>query len=70
MAEVCESLRELTSGRAEWIWNASYQRPYDKAKSIIKEGTCMNFCDEIQPLYLETYTSGEGIRASQLQTRD
>ena len=43
---VCESLRKLTSSKTEWSWNATYQKLFDKAKSIIKEDACMKFDDE------------------------
>ena len=42
----------------EWTWNATYQNLFDKVNSIIKEGACLKFDDETQPLYLETDTSG------------
>ena len=40
-ASICESLRQLTSSKTEWTWNATYQKLFDKAKSIIKEDACM-----------------------------
>ena len=43
IVDVCESLRKLTSARTEWIWNATYQKIFDKARSIIKEHACMEF---------------------------
>ena len=36
-ADICESLRQLISNKAEWTWNAKYQKLFDKAKSIVKE---------------------------------
>ena len=45
-ADVCESLRKLTSAKAEWTWNATYHNMFDKAKAIIKEETYMKFYNE------------------------
>ena len=53
-AVIWGSLRQLTSSKTEWTWNATYQKLFDKAKSIIKEDVCMIFYDETQLLYLET----------------
>ena len=48
----------------------TYQKLFDKAKSIIKENECIKFFDETKPLYLETMASGVGLGASlQPQTR-
>ena len=49
--DVCESLRQLTSSKTEWTWNAIYQKLFDKAKPIITKDACMKFYDKIQPLY-------------------
>ena len=35
--ELCDSLWWLTFIKAEWTWNANYQRLFDKVKLIIKE---------------------------------
>ena len=37
---------------------------------IIKDDVCMKFYNETKPLYLETDTSGIGLGAALLQTRD
>ena len=66
--DVCDSLKQLTSSKTEWTWNATYQKLFDKAKSIITEDACMKFYDENQPLYLVTYASGIGLGAALLQT--
>ena len=50
-ADICEALRQLTSVKTEWNWNAAYQKLFDKAKSIIKEDVCMKFYYETKPLY-------------------
>ena len=55
-ASVCESLRQLMLSKTEWTWNATYQKLFDKAKSITKEDACMQFYDETQLMYLETDT--------------
>ena len=54
MAEVCDSLRQLTLLKAEWTWNASYQELFDEVKSFIKEDTLINFDDEMRPPYMKT----------------
>ena len=69
-ADTCEALRELTSVKREWTWNADYQKLFDKAKSKIKVDTCMKFYDETKPLYLEADASGGGLGAGLLQTRN
>ena len=69
-SEVCEPLRKLTSSKAMWIWDATYQQRFEKAKSLIKVEMCMEFYDDSKPLYLETDASGVGPRAALLQLRD
>ena len=61
---IYESQRHLTSSKTEWTRNATYQRLFDKAKSIIKETVCMKFYDESQLLYLETDVSGIRLRTA------
>ena len=68
-ASKCESLRQLTWSKTEWTWNETYQKLFDKAKSIIKEDVFMKFCIETQPLYLEVDTSEVMRGATLLQTR-
>ena len=71
-ASICESLRQLTSSKTECTWNATYQKLFDKAKSIksiIKEDACMKIYDETQSLYLETDVSAVRFGAALLQTR-
>ena len=68
-ATVCEPLEKLTSNKAVWTWNTSYQDIYDKTKSLIKANACMKFYDDTKPLYLETEI-GIGLDAALLQTRD
>ena len=70
IAELCDLLSQLTYIKAEWMWNSSYQALSDKGKLIIKEDTCMKFYQEAKPLYSGTDTSGLGLAASLLQTRD
>ena len=70
MLEACEQLRKLMSSKATWIWNASYQQLFDKAKPLIKVEMCMKFYDDTKPLYLETDASGIGLGAALLQLRD
>ena len=52
-ADVCESLRKLTSAKAEWMRNATYQKKFEEAKAIIEEDACMKFYDETKQLYIE-----------------
>ena len=35
--EICELLRKITSVKAEWTWNKSYQDIYKKAKDLKKK---------------------------------
>ena len=67
---MCEPLPKLTSSRAVWTWNISYQAIHDKRKFLIKADVCMKLYDETKPLYLETDASGMGLGAALLQTRD
>ena len=67
-AEVCESLRKLTSAKREWTWNATYQKMFDKAKAIIKGDVFMKLYDKTRPLYIETDASGVGLGAALLQS--
>ena len=39
-ASICESLRQLKVSKTKWTWNETYQKLFDKAKSIIKR-RCM-----------------------------
>ena len=64
-----ESLRKLTSVKSECTWNLTYQKLFNKAKSIIKEDACMKLYDETKPLYIETDASEVGLDAALLQTR-
>ena len=66
-ADVCDPLQKLTSSRMMWMWNASYQQLFDKAKSLIKAEVCMKFYDDTKPLYLKTDVSGVGLGAALLQ---
>ena len=68
-ANLCESLRQLTMSKTERTWNVTYQKLFDKAKSIIKENACTKFYNETQPLYLETDVSGVRLVVSLLKTR-
>ena len=70
MSEACEPLRKLTSSKAMWAWNASYQQLFNKAKSLIKAEMCMKFYDNTKLLYLETDAFGIGLGAALLQLRD
>ena len=61
---------KLTSSKAVWMWNATYQALYEKVKSLIKADVYMKFYDKTKPLYLETDASGIELGAALLQTRD
>ena len=52
-AEVCKTLRKLTSVKMDWAWNIMHQKIYDKAKTLIKQDTYMKFYDAPKPPYLE-----------------
>ena len=66
-AEVCKPLQKLTSSRTMWMWNASYQQLFDKAKSLLKAEVSMKFYDDTKPLYLETDASRVGLGVALLQ---
>ena len=68
--EVCETLRKLTSSKATWTWNTSYQQLFAEARSLIKVDVCMKFYNDTKPLYLETDASGVGLGAALLQLCD
>ena len=68
--DVCEPLHKLTSSKAIWTWNASYQALFTKAKLLIKSDMCMNFYDDTKPLHLETDASKVGLGAALLQTHE
>ena len=69
-SDACELLRKLTSSKATWTWNASYQQLFDKAKSLIKAEMCMQFYDDTKLFYLEKDASDVGLGAALLQLRD
>ena len=70
MTEISEFLIKLALGRTEWTWNATHQKIFNKVKLIIKECTCIKFCDETIQLYIEfKVTSGVGLQFALLQTR-
>ena len=70
MLEACKPLRKLMSSKATWMWNASYQQLFNKAKSLIKVEMCRKFYDDTKRLYLETDASGVGLGAALLQLSD
>ena len=70
MTEICDSLRQPTLVKTEWICSASYQKLFAKAKLIIKEDTYMKIYDEVKPLYYKTDSSGVGFGAGLQQIRD
>ena len=70
MSEACKPLRKLASSKVTWMWNASYQQLFDKAKSLIKAEMCVKFYDDTKLLYLKTDASGVGLGAALLQLRD
>ena len=69
-ADVCDPLCKLTSSKAIWTWNASYQALFNKAKLLIKSDMCMTFYDVTKLLYLETDASGVGLSAALLQMHE
>ena len=70
MVEICEPLQKLTSSKATWTWNASYQQQFAEVKSLIKVDICMKFYNDTKPLYLETDASGVCLGAALLQLCD
>ena len=69
-ADVHESFGKLTSTKAEWIWNNTYQKLYKSAKVIIRKDASMKFYNEREKLYLEINTSGVRLGAGLPQTRE
>ena len=43
---VWEPLRKLTSSKGMWLWDASYQQQFEKAKLLIKAEMYMKFYDD------------------------
>ena len=68
--EACKLLRKLTSSKVTWMWTASHQQLFNKAKSLIKVEMCMKFYDDTKPFYLKTDASGVSLGAALLQLRD
>ena len=68
--EVCKPLGMMTSVNGTWMWNRSYQEINERAKSLVKEDTCMKYYDVRKPLYLETDASGVSLGIAVLQVRD
>ena len=69
-ADVCDPLRKLTSSKAIWTWNVSYQALLKKTKLLIKSDKHTKFYDDTKPLYLETDASGVGLSAALLQRHE
>ena len=57
------------SNKTEWTWNATYQKIFDKAKSIIKQDACMKFYYETKPLYIQTDAPGVGLGVALIHIR-
>ena len=55
--------------KAEWRLDASNQRLFDNAKSVIKEDACMKFYDEMKPLHMKTDESEAGLGSTILKAR-
>ena len=52
------------------MWNPSYHRLFNKAKSLMKGDACIKFYDQLKPMSIETDASGVGLGVSLLQTRE
>ena len=59
-----------TSMKNEQTWNNTYQKPYKRAKSLIKKDAFTTFYNEKDQLYPEIAMLGVSLRASLLQVRD
>ena len=70
IGDVCDPLYKLTSSKATWTWNTSYQSLFNKTKLLIKSDLCMKFYNDTKPFYLKMYTSRVGLGAALLQTRE
>ena len=68
MAYICNLLRKLTSAKTEFTWNTTYQKLFNKAKSITKR-----YIYEIvwlnKAMIHRNVWSGIGLGAALLQTR-
>ena len=69
-ADVHHPLCKLTSRKAMWTWNASYQSLFNKAKLLIKSDMCMKLNNDTKPLYLEPDASRVGLGAALLQKQE
>ena len=56
------------SAKTEWTLNATYQKIFDMAKSIIKEDAHVKFYGETKPIYIEVEAYGVRLGAALLQT--
>ena len=57
-------MTNIGNGNVDIEWNASYQAPCDKVKSLIKEEAFMKFYGEMKLLCLETDASSVGLGAT------
>ena len=68
-AELCETLHRLTSIKADWTWNRTYQDIFVKVKTIVKRDVCMMFYDAARFLYLDASGTSLGTRLLQVGGR-
>ena len=67
MATLIKPLRELTSSKNEFVWNATYQDIFDNAKQLISKDAKLQYYRPREELYLESDASKTGLGAALLQ---
>ena len=68
--EVCKPFQRLTSVKAIWTWNRTYQEIYERVKLLVKGEIFMRYCHVRKWLYLESDASGVGLGTTLLQVRE
>ena len=67
--EVYKPHHRLTSVKAKWTWNRTYEEISKRVKSLVKEDRCMKYNDVRKTLYTETDKSEVGLGATLLRVR-
>ena len=66
-AEVCKPLKGLTSVKAVWIWNRTYQEIYKRIQSLVKEDIYIKYYNVRKPLYIDDDISEVGLGTTLLR---
>lgn len=51
----------MANTKSEFVWNIKAQSDFDKLKTLITENIMLNHHDSLQPNYILSDASGEGI---------